>query len=73
MEKEIKYKGILFNVEFEYQPEERPERGPEAKYPGFHEAVEVNGIKHKETCFYDFMNKSDFNEIEKLILAELKY
>lgn len=31
-------------VEFQYQPYEPPERGPEAQYPGCPEAIEIEGI-----------------------------
>jgi len=30
-------------VEFNYQPFEPPERGPEAQYPGCPEAIEIEG------------------------------
>ena len=30
MEKQIEYDGIILDIIFDYQPEERPERGPEA-------------------------------------------
>lgn len=30
-------------VEFNYQPYEPPERGPEAQYPGCPEAIEIEG------------------------------
>ena len=31
-------------VEFSYQPREAPERGPEARYPGCAEALEIEGV-----------------------------
>jgi hypothetical protein len=31
-------------VEFNYQPFEPPERGPEAQYPGCPEAIEIEGL-----------------------------
>ena len=67
MEITINYKGIEFDVEFDYQPFEPAERGPEAQYPGCSEAIEgINEIKHKDTCFMEFF-EDELDEIETAI------
>ena len=54
MEITINYKGVELDIEFDYQPAEKPETGAEAQYPGCPEAIEgINEIKHKGTCFFE--------------------
>ena len=36
--------SLPVQVEFTYQPAERPERGPDAQYPGCPEAIEIEGL-----------------------------
>jgi hypothetical protein len=36
--------SIPVQVQFAYQPREAPDRGPEARYPGCAEAIEIEGL-----------------------------
>ena len=64
----INYKGVNLDIEYDYQPYEKAETGPEAQYPGCAEAIEgINEIKHKGTCFYEVF-ESDLGEIENAII-----
>lgn len=58
----IQVNDLELDVEFDYQPYEPPERGPEAQYPGCQEsfditAVWVNGRNIIEIC--------DLREVEE--------
>lgn len=71
MEITIMYKGIEFDIEFDYQPFEPAETGPEAQYPGCHEEVEgIYEIKHKGSCFLEFF-EDNLDEIKELVLDQL--
>lgn len=64
----INYKGVKLDIEYDYQPYEKAETGPEAQYPGCAESIEgINEIKHKGTCFYEVF-ESDLEEIENAII-----
>lgn len=65
MKTEIEYKGITFEVDFEYQPEEKPEIGPDAQYAGMHEGIEINSITM-------IPEQGETEEIEGIILGEIK-
>jgi len=68
MTETIEFRGIEFEVEFDYQPFEPAERGPEAQYPGCPESVEaVYSMKHKETDFYECIYEGNEDEIDELI------
>ena len=68
---EIEYKGITFDVEYEYQPYERPDRGIEAQYPGCAECVEcVTSMIHKGTDFVEFY-ELDEDGIDEIILDKM--
>ena len=65
----VNYKGVDFDIEYDYQPYESPERGPEAQYPGCAEQAEIYEIKHQGTCFLEIL-EDDFEELENLILEQ---
>ena len=71
MEIEIEYKGIKFDVEFDYQPFEKEERyTDDGGYPGCPEQATINEIKHQGTCFMEFL-EDEHGEIEEKILEQL--
>lgn len=71
MEIKIKYKGVELDIEFDYQPFEKAETGPEAQYPGCAEAIEdINEIKHKGTCFYEVF-EDDLENIKTAIFKAM--
>ena len=62
----INFRGVDFEVEFDYQPEEPGD----LEYPGCSEEVEaINEIKHQGTCFLQILEDFD-NEIKELILKK---
>lgn len=70
----IEFKGVKFDVEFDYQPEEpmlmydRDGGG----YPGCAESVDnIYEFRHKGTCFYEFLEDYE-EEIIELILESLR-
>ena len=73
MKTKIIYKGIEFDVEFDYQPEEPMVRYYKdgSGYPGCPESINVYSISHKNTDFIEFL-ESDWEEIEELTLQAFK-
>ena len=68
---EIEWKGVKFDVEFDYAPAEPAERGPEAQYPGCAEHIEgINSFTHLGTCFFEFTDDCE-EEIERIILENI--
>jgi hypothetical protein len=66
----IEFRGIEFDVEFDYQPFEPPERGPEAQYPGCDECIEsVNSFTHQGTDFLELIYMNNESEIDELLLS----
>jgi hypothetical protein len=71
MEVTIEFKGVEFEVEYDYQPEEPAEIGPDAQYPGCGESVEsINTITHAGVCFLEIMEVYD-DEIKDAVLEKL--
>jgi len=69
----IEYKGVEFDVDYDYQPAEAPVYyyRDGSGYPGCPEAVEqINEFKHKGTCFMEFIEDCH-EEIEELILQKM--
>lgn len=58
MEATVNIKGIEFEVSFDYQPEEKPER----HYPGCHEEISINGITYKGDDFSDFVHIKEIED-----------
>ena len=72
MEMTIYYKGIDFDVKFDYQPEE-----PVVMYykdgsghPGCAEECSLDEIHHKGTDFYEFF-ENELTKIESIILNQI--
>ena len=65
----VKYKGIIFDVEYSHQPEEVESWGHHGGHPHIHESVEIEEIKHAGESFLEIL-ENDFEAIEKLILKE---
>ena len=65
----IEFRGIEFDVEFDYQPEEPAERGPEAQYPGCAESIDgIVSFTHQGTDFLELIYNLNEAEIDELIL-----
>lgn len=54
-------------VEFNYQPHEPPERGPEAQYPGCPEAIEIEGLYIGEANITAQLTDETCGEIEAAV------
>ena len=69
MKMEIIYKGIEFEVDFDYQPEEAAVMyySDGTGHPGCAEELTINSIKHKGTDFIEFL-EDDFEQIEEKLL-----
>ena len=64
----INFRGVDFEAEFFYQPEEKGDYF----YPGCGEAVEeISELKHKGTSFLEILEEHD-QEIKELILQKIK-
>jgi len=72
MELTINYKGVEFDVEFDYQPFEKQvlyyKDG--SGYPGCSETVEITEFKHKGTSFLDWVEDFE-DQVSELILEKL--
>jgi len=72
MELTINYKGVEFDVEFDYQPFEKQvlyyKDG--SGYPGSPEMVEITEFKHKETSFLEWIEDAE-NEVSEIILEKM--
>lgn len=67
MKTNIYYKEVEFEVEYDYQPEEKPTRD----YPGAHEEVEITSVKHCGVEFYDIV-AHDIQAIEDLVFKKIE-
>ena len=72
MEITIDYKGVEFDVEFDYQPSEKQVLyyNDGSGYPGSPEMVEITEFKHKGTCFLEWIEHVE-DEVSELILEKL--
>ena len=70
----IEYRGIEFEVEFDYQPEEPMVRyySDGSGYPGCAESIDINEIDHKGTSFVEFFNAKEIEEIEEIISESME-
>jgi hypothetical protein len=66
MKTTIELNGIDFDVDFDYQPEER-----EDGYTRIPAEVIVNELKHQGTDFYELIYEQNSEEIDNLIKARL--
>ena len=71
MKSEITINGVLFEVEFDYQPYEPPDMGYDSTgYPGCEPSIENIALYHKGTDFTDFF-EDDMDYVEELIWAAM--
>jgi hypothetical protein len=73
MQTTINYRGVDFDIEFDFQPYEEPVRyySDGSGYPGAPSYIEyIHEIKHKGTCFFEFL-EDDIDEVKDLILETL--
>ena len=64
----IDFRGIKFEAEYYYQPEEKGD----SEYPGCGEGVEeVSSLKHEGTCFLELLDDY-IEEIKETILTQIK-
>ena len=70
----IEYRGIEFDVEFDYQPEEKMVRyySDGTGYPGCAESIDINEIYHNGTSFVEFFNSKEIKEIEEIISQSIE-
>ena len=68
----VNYKGVDFDIEFDYQPEEaQVNYYPDGSgYPGCAAQCELYEIKHKGICFLEIL-EDDLEDIENTILEQL--
>ncbi len=66
----INHNGVSLQVEYNYQPFEPAETGPEAQYPGCEEAIELNTVIHNGGCILGIL--SDTTDLEDEILKDIK-
>lgn len=69
----IIYKGIEFEVEYDYQPEEKEVRyySDGSGYPGCPASLDITEITHKGVSFWDLL-EGNLDEIEELVYETLK-
>ena len=67
----IKHKGVDLDIEYDYQPEEKADRGPYAQYAGCNESWEICEIKHKGVCFLEVFESDEDEIIDKIREAVL--
>jgi hypothetical protein len=69
MEREIEYKGIVFDVQFDYQPEEPEVRyyADGSGYPGCPEQATLNEITHCGVSFMEFLEDEHESIVEKIL------
>jgi hypothetical protein len=64
--------SLPVQVEFTYQPAERPERGPEAQYPGCPEAIEIDGLYIGEANITAQLTDEARGEIEAAVWDKMQ-
>ena len=64
---QITYKGIKFDVEYRYHPEQKEDR--ETEY--LPESVTLDELNHYSDDFYDFLTEDEVIQIEIMIMKEL--
>jgi len=68
--RQLFYLGQFFEVEYDYQPEEKAERGIDAQYPGCGEELTIEEIKYNGVDFTEIM-EPHANAMEKQLLEEI--
>ena len=73
MTETIKFKGVEFLVEFDYQPEEPMVMYyPDGSgYPGCPEEIQITKIEHQGTDFFELL-EGEFEAIEELISEKIR-
>ena len=73
MEITIEYRGVEFDVEFDYQPKEAEVTyySDGSGYPGCGAEIQINEIKHNGTCFLELMEEHD-KDVCRIILEKMK-
>lgn len=67
METTINYRGIEFDVEYTYTPEEKGDRD----YPGCPADIEIWKIEFEGKDFYDFFDFDMYVDVQNLILKQV--
>ena len=63
---------VPVRVEFSYQPAEPAERGPEARYPGCAEAIEIEGVYVGRAEITAELTDEACGEIEQALWDQIK-
>lgn len=73
MKETINFKGIEFEVEFDYQPEEEAIMydADAGGHPGSSETLTIRDIIHKETSFLNFL-ADEKDEIEEELIIHVR-
>jgi len=58
-------------VDFDFQPYEAPERGPEAAYPGCPEAVTIEHVTLNGHDVTSLLSEAQLNELEAAVWDEI--
>ena len=64
----VVYLPIAVEVDFDYQPAEPPDCGPEARYPGCAESAEINAVRVGDLDITEQLDHDDFASLETIIL-----
>jgi len=67
MRKEVEVDGNNFIVQYDFQPEEVPETGPEAQYPGCGAGITIEGIIYKSVDVSEIIDEYLYDRIEDLL------
>ena len=59
--------AIEVEVDFFYQPKEAPDRGPEARYPGCAESIEIVSVRVGDTDITQRLTDDDMASVEDAI------
>lgn len=73
MKETINFKGIEFDIEFDYQPEEKEVLyyADGSGHPGSSETLTIRDITHKETSFLNFL-ADEKDEIEEELIIHVR-
>lgn len=63
--------ALEYIIDFDYQPYEPPERGPEAQYPGCAESVEINDVTLNGHCVTSMLTDAQLQALAELVLEHI--
>ena len=63
--------GVPCTIQYDYQPYEAPERGPEARYPGCEESVEVVSVSVGGVCIDEWVDCHMQRNFEEAVIEHI--